>query len=189
LNITGDLNIELQTTTGERPPGGRQCGTCNLCCRLLPVDEIAKPAGQKCRHLRYHAGGCCSIYQRRPEGCHFWSCSWLLDNAIKLPRPDRAHYVIDPLPDKIIADNDGEPVDVGVIQIWCDPQHPLAHRDPRLRAWLAQQAERHGLGAIVRYGESRPAIVIIAPSMMDNKQWLEREGVLGAGVGMWSGSG
>jgi hypothetical protein len=55
------------------------------------------------------------------------------------------------------------------VQIWCDPKHPDAHRDPALRAYL----ERRGLAALVRYDNER-AVVLMPPAMMDNHEWLER---------------
>ena len=37
----------------------RQCGSCTLCCKLIPVEELHKAAGQRCQHVR--AGKGCSI--------------------------------------------------------------------------------------------------------------------------------
>lgn len=36
-----------------QPIRGRSCGSCKLCCTLLPVDlpEGKKPANEKCRHV------------------------------------------------------------------------------------------------------------------------------------------
>jgi hypothetical protein len=112
----------------------RQCGECQLCCKLLPMKEGAndayvetkaalikmgvmtraqqaetireffKPAGARCPHQRHHKG--CAVYDRRPFGCRVWSCRWLMnDDAAELSRPDRAHYVIDMTPDFVTMRN------------------------------------------------------------------------------------
>src|SRR5262245_38646563 len=95
----------------------RRCGECSLCCRLLPirpadgaqinetlnkmmdagmikpgefkvtVEDFHKPAGQRCPHQKHHKG--CTIYERRPFGCRFWNCRWLINaDTADLARPD-----------------------------------------------------------------------------------------------------
>lgn len=152
----------------------RECGSCTLCCRLLPVKGIGKPALTRCKHQRHHKG--CAVYHQPEKGfpreCGLWSCAWLKNvDAAELRRPDRSHYVIDLLPDYITAEQpDGPPVVVPVVQIWADPKYPDCHRDPELRAWLIR---RNGFAGIVRYG-SDEAIIIFPPYMMANREWLER---------------
>jgi hypothetical protein len=160
--------------TFNAKPSGRVCGSCSLCCTLVPVPTIDKAAGQRCRHLRY--GKRCVIYANRPTACRTWACRWLIDaTTAGLSRPDRAHYVIDLTPDYIRVIDKETGVDhdkVPVIQIWCDPAYPLAHRDPALRAWLAGQAERWHCAALVRY-DNRRAFVLAAPSLCKDRQWHE----------------
>ena len=134
----------------------RACGGCTLCCRLLPVNELDKLAGQRCKHQRTGKG--CAVYRTRamPACCHFWNCRWLVnDDTADLSRPDRSHYVIDLLPDYVtVIDNEtGEQTNVEVVQIWCDPKYPDAHRDPALRAYLERRAAE-GKMALVRYNSS-----------------------------------
>src|SRR5215467_12304608 len=125
----------------------RQCGECQLCCKLLPMkagqDRITsktaevlmesglakpaefdgmlrdfdKPAGARCPHQRHHKG--CGVYARRPFSCRVWNCRWLAgDDAADLSRPDRVHYVIDIMPDVIRVSQEGEPpIDVPAIQV------------------------------------------------------------------------
>src|SRR3954469_1149511 len=102
----------------------RGCGTCTLCCKLIPVRELNKSAGERCQHQR--ATGC-RIYNQRPPSCRAWSCAWVVgtvnDEPVTTPRPDRAHYVIDMLPDFVeMQDNaTGTQMKIPVLQIWCDP--------------------------------------------------------------------
>jgi hypothetical protein len=154
----------------------RQCGDCQLCCKLLPVQELAKGAGQRCKHQRHHKG--CAVYHRRgmPAACSLWNCRWLVnDDTADLSRPDRAHYCIDIMPDFVtLRDNrTGEKKYVEVVQIWVDPGYPDAHRDPALRAYLERRAEE-GKAAIVRW-DNRRGVVIFAPVMSENRQWNEVE--------------
>jgi hypothetical protein len=150
----------------------RRCGQCTLCCKLLPVPEIKKPATTRCAHQRFGKG--CSIYARRPLTCQLWSCRWLIgDVADDLSRPDISHYVIDPMPDFVtMTFDDAAPVRVPVIQIWLDRRFPDAHRDPALRVWLESRAEE-GFAAIMRW-DNNEAFVVFPPAMSSDGQWHEQ---------------
>jgi hypothetical protein len=147
----------------------RQCGECNLCCKLVPVPDMDKLAGERCRHQR--ATGC-RIYAQRPQSCALWNCVWLGggDQAADLRRPDRVHYVIDVLPDFItLQDNDtGEARKIPVLQIWLDPDYPDAHRDPGLRAYL----DNCQIAGLVRT-DAHEAFVLFPPSMAEDREWHE----------------
>src|SRR3954470_3807379 len=128
----------------------RECGGCTLCCKLIPVPPMDKVAGERCRHQRLTG---CAIYARRPLECRVWHCRWVVnDDAADLRRPDRSHYVIDMMPDYVtVSDNaTGKQQRVPVVQIWVDPKHRDAHRDPALRRWLERRGEQ-GIAALVRY--------------------------------------
>lgn len=155
----------------------RACGDCTLCCKLLPMsadgrsEDVAerlirkgladatefhgmvanfdKAAGERCPFQRHHKG--CTVYSKRPFGCRSWSCRWLTnDDTGDLARPDRSHYVVDEVPDFVTAAED-RTLTQAVIQIWCDPDYPLAHRDPALRAYLLRRWRRDGMLALVRF--------------------------------------
>jgi hypothetical protein len=159
----------------------RQCGECNLCCKLLPTydnepwrdgDPINKPAGVRCPHQRHRKG--CAIYANRPFCCQVWNCRWLVnDDTADLPRPDRARYVIDLSPDYVTVRNNETGADdhIPVVQIWIDPKHPNAHRDASLRRYLERRADE-GIAALVRFNEDR-SIVILAPALSQDAQWHE----------------
>jgi hypothetical protein len=152
----------------------RQCGDCQLCCKLLPVKSLAKPGGITCIHQKFRKG--CAVYHsaRMPMECSVWTCRWLVnDDAAELSRPDRAHYVIDVMPDFVtLRDNEsGELRNIEVVQIWVDPHFPNAHRDPALRRWLHARAERR-IAALIRFNE-RDAIAVFAPPFDAAGQWHE----------------
>ncbi len=71
----------------------RSCGSCALCCKLLHIEEIEKPAGVWCSQVRFGHG--CGIYESRPNACRAFRCNWLnhagLDDSW---RPDRAGFVL-----------------------------------------------------------------------------------------------
>lgn len=159
----------------------RQCGGCTLCCKLLPVRELHKGAGERCQHQR--AGRGCAIYRapNMPLSCALWSCRWLSrDDTGGLSRPDRAHYVLDIMPDYITATDNatGNSQTVECIQIWVDPKYPGAHRDPALRAYLYEQAAKFGTLALVRYN-NKSGFVLIAPPMNSQGVWIEHAAAMG----------
>lgn len=150
----------------------RQCGDCQLCCKLLPVRSLGKGAGQRCQHQRHHKG--CAVYPKllgvAPE-CKFWNCRWLVDDAGETSRPDRSHAVIDIMPDYIGAQDDetGEIIEIPIVQVWIDPDYPDAHQDPALRAWLDSTQQV----ALIRYSAT-DAFVLFPPSRMKNREWMEK---------------
>lgn len=154
----------------------RSCGDCQLCCRLVPVREIGKVAGQRCRHQKFKKG--CAVYGAgMPLSCSAWSCGWLVDpDAAGLGRPDRSHYVVDAMLDYVTAvDNaTGAEQKLPVVQVWIDPSHPDAHRDPALRSYL----ESKNAPALVRYGNVR-ATLLLPPSWTVEGRWREVDAGLG----------
>jgi len=53
----------------------RACGACNLCCKVLQVESLNKPAGQWCVHVLKGRG--CGIHGRHPDDCRSFRCGWL----------------------------------------------------------------------------------------------------------------
>jgi hypothetical protein len=56
------------------------------------VEEIDKPAGERCRHASREG---CSIYEGRPTACRGFSCLWLLGFGVDRHRPDRSDVLLD----------------------------------------------------------------------------------------------
>jgi len=162
---------------------GRVCGSCSLCCKLLPIPgpPLHKPANTRCKHQKHSKG--CGIYATRPMPCRAFACRWLADRETAgLSRPDRSHCVIDIEADYIEMldeDGSGEPRKLGVVQIWCDPAFPDAHRAPDLRAYMVRVAEQYGYATIIRYDES-DAFVVFPPPLSSDRQWHERGGTIKA---------
>jgi hypothetical protein len=80
------------------------CGDCAMCCKLMRVDELRKPACQWCQHINAEHHGC-TIYEDRPQTCRDFECVWLQtqyqrNGECAMPaelRPDRSRVVIDVL--------------------------------------------------------------------------------------------
>lgn len=107
---------------------GRSCYSCTLCCKVIGVPELAKPQGHDCIHCDIGRG--CKIYDRRPEVCAEFCCSYLLSPALGEEwKPGTCHLVL------------GYMAEADVILIYTDPDHPGAWRgEPylaRIKKWAA----------------------------------------------------
>lgn len=173
----------------------RQCGDCQLCCKLLPVHDnepwrdgapIDKPSNVRCPHQRHGKG--CAIYDNRPHCCRVYYCRWLLnDDAADLPRPDRAHYVLDMMPDEMgLRDDDtGEVQKTAAVVIWVDPAYrDEVMQDKRLRAWIERKAAQ-GFPTLLRFNE-REAVGVFAPSLSADGEWHFKGGKINPQIGFWN---
>jgi len=80
----------------------RQCGTCTLCCKVMGIGALNKPAGQWCQHCTPGKG--CTIYDERPEECRTFSCDWLRNEALGPEwQPEKSKIVMTSTDGKIIA--------------------------------------------------------------------------------------
>ncbi len=71
----------------------RSCGDCMMCCKLLSIEELEKPAGIWCRHARSGQG--CGIYKDRPNACSHFLCEWMTNpNLGQNWKPTSAKFVI-----------------------------------------------------------------------------------------------
>lgn len=121
----------------------RECGSCSLCCKVLDVPAVYKPAGQWCKH--FAAGSGCEIHQLRPKSCREFACLWLkdygLDDAWK---PSVSKFVM------------AEAYDGDAIMIHLDPKQKNAWRaEPyytALKAMAAKVMQANQLIMIVEPG-------------------------------------
>jgi hypothetical protein len=171
--VTEDDN-GTTTITFDDVGTGRSCGSCQLCCKLVPVPSIQKPAGERCIAAKVGRG--CANYAHRPYECRTWSCRWLSDpKTAGMPRPDRCHYVIDMAADTIAVNfpDNGEMVRMDVLQVWVDPAFPNAHKAPELRAFMLMMAQRFRAATIVRWS-SNDAVVVFPPPLNTAHEWIEQ---------------
>jgi hypothetical protein len=84
----------------------RRCGDCTLCCKVMAVEALDKPAGRWCSHCKPGRG--CLTYETRPEECRNYSCLWLTDPSFSEHwKPSRSKLVLTLSADGIEIRGDG----------------------------------------------------------------------------------
>jgi Fe-S-cluster containining protein len=74
---------------------GRTCGSCNVCCIALTIDDpqLQKLQGHRCRNAR--TDNSCAIYATRPETCRTFYCGWRRLKWIRETlRPDHSGVLV-----------------------------------------------------------------------------------------------
>jgi hypothetical protein len=130
---------------------GRACGECSLCCKLVEVEELSKPAGSWCPHCA--PGNGCAIHADRPAECRAFYCSWLISpNLGPEWRPTKC---------KMVLYVEGER---NVLAVRVDPSDPSAwRRDPyyrQLKEFAIKEAD--GKYRVVVYIKNR--VIVILPN-------------------------
>ena len=155
----------------------RKCGDCQLCCWIMPTEEIAKVANTRCQYQRVGKG--CSIYSRRPMSCQLWSCRWLLDDDMAdQPRPDRSHIVLDMMPDviRMTDERDGTAETLPVIVAWVHPDH----RDAWKSEAFARYVMRQKVPVLIRYSSHEGGGVLFPPAITGGDKIVWHSSSLGS---------
>lgn len=74
---------------------GRTCGTCNVCCVALTIDDPAlqKVQGYRCKNAQ--VDNSCAIYDARPATCQTFFCGWRWLKWVREPlRPDTSGVLV-----------------------------------------------------------------------------------------------
>ena len=128
-----------------------RCGDCRMCCRVMAVDEIQKPADVRCAH-QTRAG--CGIYSSRPPSCQAYECMWLESQDPE--RTDVEAFPPEWRPDRIGFVMDGAGVDpVHKVVAWRAPsggESRLRSREARDFALLLSE---RGFRVMIRVGDRR----------------------------------
>lgn len=130
------------------PSVKRACGDCTLCCKVMAIEVLAKPASTWCRHCKPSGG--CAIYADRPAECASFSCLWLVNDLLdERWKPSRSKLVL-------TTSEDG-------VEIRCDPGSPNAWRkEPyasEIRAW-AVEGESSDMTVLVIAGQR---VILVTP--------------------------
>jgi hypothetical protein len=132
---------------GSPGNAARECGECTLCCKLMGVGELKKPAGTWCTHC---TGGC-SIYETRPQECRDFVCAWLESHALdERWKPSRCKFVVF-----------AEPGSVN-LKVSVDPARPDAWRKEPFYAWFkawVRQRIAQGGKVVVMNGKRAVAVL------------------------------
>ncbi len=109
-----------------------------MCCQVLDIDELKKPAGLLCPNC--HITGGCKIYADRPEVCRDYECLWLTERSLPVTlKPDRIGTIF-------MEDPDSDDY-----QAVCDPKRPQAWRNPLVFRHLLMKA-KEGRTVIAKSG-------------------------------------
>jgi hypothetical protein len=122
------------------PPKQKTCGDCTLCCKVMAIEELAKPISSWCPHCRPGRG--CLIYSNRLAECQTFNCLWLVDDQLDQHwKPSKSRLVL-------TTSEDG-------IEVRCDPGFPDAWRKEPFRSEIRQWAisgETHDVTVVVIVG-------------------------------------
>lgn len=119
----------------------RQCGDCTLCCKVMAIEQLDKPANVWCPHCNPKRG--CAIYANRPDECRSFRCLWLANDRLGYSwNPARAKFVLT--------------TSVDGIEVRCDPGAPDAWRrapyQDEIRQW-ARAGEDHDVTVVIVIGQ------------------------------------
>ena len=122
---------------------GRSCEGCGMCCNLLKIDSLNKPAGQWCEHCSTRRS--CDIHGQHPDECRGFHCGWLTVEALGDEwQPAKSKIIM-------TAELGGQRMTAIV-----DPKRSDAWRQApyydQLKAWATAAVEHNGQ-IVVRVGE------------------------------------
>ncbi len=127
---------------------GRECGDCTLCCKVMAIEQLAKPVSAWCPHCKPGHG--CRIYPERPDECHSFNCMWLVNDRLdERWRPSKSKLVL-------TTSDDG-------IEVRCDPGFPDAWRKEPFRSEIREWAvsgETHDVTVVVVIGQR---MILVTP--------------------------
>lgn len=99
------------------------CGSCNLCCNLMAVPDLHKPACVWCDHAGRPHGGC-DIHGKPefPGACASFHCLWLVSQS----RPPRQRWIMGLRPDRsgVVFHDARDPGDPNTLYVHVDPERP-----------------------------------------------------------------
>jgi hypothetical protein len=125
------------------------CGDCTLCCKVMAIDELAKPVSTWCPHCKPSKG--CLIYANRPIECQAFSCLWLVNGQLDEHwKPSKSKFVL-------TTSEDG-------IEIRCDPGFPDAWRKEPFRSEIREWAvsgETHDVTVVIIVGQKK---ILVTPN-------------------------
>lgn len=123
--------------------GVHSCGACSLCCKVLQVPDIEKPARMICWWTTVH-GGCARHREKTTDpkllACHQFKCLWLESQERpgyelgRIMRPDQSHVVMGP--------QDRE--DNSLLYVHVDPDYPDAWTFDPIFSYLMDIVVRGG---------------------------------------------
>lgn len=160
------------------PGNARPCGSCTLCCTVMPVSEIGKKAHERCKHLG-SAAKRCKVYATRPRSCEVWWCMWSVNHDMPASlRPDYSRVVVDLEPERLVKRDADTGLDENIpaIVVWTDPKYPDAYQAPDFLKALEGMCNKIGGPALIRI-DSNNGFVLYPPKMLPDQpdRWVRVE--------------
>ena len=125
----------------------RSCGSCTMCCKVLPIKELEKPGGVWCQHAQPGRG--CAIHGEHPATCQAFLCQWLVHPGI----PD----ALQPSRSKVILTTARGSHETQLVA-YCDASDPNAWRRAPMYPFLKQQTRDSA-------GQARGVVVWVGKRM------------------------
>ena len=69
----------------------RECGDCNMCCKLPSVKNLKKDY-EWCKHCEIGVG--CKIYEERPKQCKDFYCLWKMNLLSESLKPNKVGFFV-----------------------------------------------------------------------------------------------
>lgn len=123
---------------------GRSCGSCAMCCKVLRIAEISKPAGKWCQHCKPGKG--CGIHAMRPFVCRGFYCEWIISKGLGPEwKPDRSKFLLSKSGDGTLTAS----VDTGYPSAWrASPYYE------NFKIWAAEGVRKNPMTLVfVMHGE------------------------------------
>jgi len=77
-----------------------ECGECTLCCDLLPIKELNKPANILCEYCELKKG--CKIQETKPLECRNFDCAYYQMEKVHIDlRPDNCKVIFEKVSDRV----------------------------------------------------------------------------------------
>jgi len=77
-----------------------KCGECTVCCTVLPISWLNKPANTPCKHCL--VGGGCNVHLTKDSECKDFNCAYIQSGNTHVElRPDNCGIMFERLSDNI----------------------------------------------------------------------------------------
>ena len=136
-------------------PTTRSCAGCDMCCTVLEIAALPKPAWTRCTHLLDGNRGC-GIWGEHPPACKTYVCLWRMSDDV--------------LPPEMFPADAGFLVTIDNVKTWpttvnvcVDPATPGAWDTPRNREVFARLAHTWNCSVAI-VGEGSKAHHVFAPN-------------------------
>ena len=135
----------------------RDCGDCSLCCKVIHVESLRKPAGTWCQHCSKGSATACQIFRKpeRPYECGKFQCTWTKQyDWPEMMKPSKSRMVF-------------EDIDSKILLVTCDPDMPSGWKESLPIKRFLKKLALGGKAVVIRAGKETHTLL---PRGMTNEQ-------------------